>query len=93
MVKYHQWWANQRQPDKDGLVVIIHPWESGLDASPMYDEALKVENDQPKLKELYSRFIELQISYKKIYKWNQTKIVSNKKQSTKNIFLDYFVIK
>jgi hypothetical protein len=29
--------------------VIIHPWESGLDASPMYDEALKVENPKPKL--------------------------------------------
>ncbi len=42
---------------------------------------------------MYSRFIELQISYKKVYKWNQTKIVSDKKHSTQKIFLDYFVIK
>ena len=42
LVDYHTWWANERQPQKDETVVIIHPWESGLDASPMYDEALKV---------------------------------------------------
>lgn len=45
-----------RQPDRDGLIVIIHPWQSGLDASPMYDEALGVKNPQPKLKELYPQF-------------------------------------
>jgi hypothetical protein len=37
LIEYHGWWAHERQPDQDGLVVIIHPWESGLDASPMYD--------------------------------------------------------
>lgn len=26
LIRYHEWWANQRQPDNDGLVVIIHPW-------------------------------------------------------------------
>lgn len=47
LAKYHQWWMAERQPDKDGLVVIIHPWESGLDASPLYDEALGVANPKP----------------------------------------------
>lgn len=37
LIEYHGWWAHERQPGQDGLVVIIHPWESGLDASPMYD--------------------------------------------------------
>jgi hypothetical protein len=37
VIEYHGWWSLYRQPDHDGLVVIIHPWESGLDASPMYD--------------------------------------------------------
>jgi hypothetical protein len=59
LIEYHGWWAHERQPDNDGLVVIIHPWESGLDASPMFDEALKVPHDQPALKELYYQFIEL----------------------------------
>jgi hypothetical protein len=93
LIHYHEWWANERQPEKDGLVVIIHPWESGLDASPMYDEALKVNSDQPKLKEMYSRFIELQLSYKYVYKWKQRKIVAAKAHSPHSVFLDYFVIK
>lgn len=37
VTEYYTWWARDRQPDRDGLIVIIHPWESGLDASPMYD--------------------------------------------------------
>lgn len=42
---------------------------------------------------MYSRFIELQLSYKNIYRWNQTKIVMKKKHKAHQIFLDYFVIK
>ena len=52
-----------------------------------------MESDQPKLKEMYSRFIELQLSYKWIYKWKQRKIVAHKKHSPHKVFLDYFVIK
>ena len=26
LIEYHGWWAHERQPDHDGLVVIIHPW-------------------------------------------------------------------
>ena len=37
MIEYYEWWARFRQPDYDGQIVIIHPWESGLDASPAYD--------------------------------------------------------
>lgn len=42
---------------------------------------------------MYSRFIELQLAYKFIYRWNQTKIVSKKQHSPSSVFLDYFVIK
>jgi hypothetical protein len=34
-----EWWADTRDPENTGLVGIIHGWESGLDASPAYDEA------------------------------------------------------
>ena len=37
LVAYFDWWANTRDADGDGLVSILHPWESGLDSSPMYD--------------------------------------------------------
>ncbi|CAH1648930.1 amylo-alpha-1,6-glucosidase [Chelatococcus asaccharovorans] len=35
----HRWWANARDPEGTGLVAILHPWESGMDNSPAWDEA------------------------------------------------------
>ena len=74
-------------------MVIIHPWESGLDASPMYDEALGVKSYKPSLKELYPHFEELIIAYKLLYKWNQKKIVSPKKHKISSKWPTYFVVK
>ena len=34
--RYFRWWANTRDLNNDSLVTILHGWESGLDASPMY---------------------------------------------------------
>jgi hypothetical protein len=36
----HRWWLRARDPDRRGLVAILHPWESGNDNSPAWDEAL-----------------------------------------------------
>jgi glycogen debranching enzyme len=36
--KYHNWLADHRVPDPDGLLVIISPHESGMDQSPTFDE-------------------------------------------------------
>jgi len=36
----HRWFYSARDPDGTGLVSIIHPWESGMDNSPIWDEAL-----------------------------------------------------
>lgn len=47
---YHDWFDRRRDRDRDGLVSIIHPWESGWDASPRWDEALGI--DHPTLEEL-----------------------------------------
>jgi hypothetical protein len=54
---------------------------------------LRVEHDQPKLKELYKQFIELEVSYKYLYKWNQNKIIRKKNHRAYKKFLDYFVVK
>ena len=75
MVKYFDWWANERDPDNDGLVSIVHPWESGIDASPLYDPAHYVKN--PTYKQLYPRFLKLNRWYKKIYKWDMQKILES----------------
>ncbi len=41
--RYHNWLAEHRVPDDDGLLVIISPYESGMDQSPTYDEVLGLD--------------------------------------------------
>ena len=36
----HRWFHAARDPAHTGLVSIIHPWESGMDNSPVWDDAL-----------------------------------------------------
>ena len=40
LVRYHLWWYRCRDPQNTGLVVSYHPWESGMDNSPSWDNAL-----------------------------------------------------
>jgi hypothetical protein len=39
-LRSHRWWLEARDPEGLGLVAILHPWESGSDNSPAWDEAL-----------------------------------------------------
>lgn len=34
IIKYHQWLYNDRDPHKEGLILLVHPWETGLDNTP-----------------------------------------------------------
>lgn len=34
LLKYHQWIYDDRDPHNEGLALLIHPWESGLDNTP-----------------------------------------------------------
>lgn len=34
LVRYHEWLYRERDPHGEGLVVLLHPWESGLDNNP-----------------------------------------------------------
>lgn len=36
----HRWWAAARDPAATGLVSILHPWETGMDNSPAWDDAM-----------------------------------------------------
>jgi glycogen debranching enzyme len=40
LIKHHEFFLKYRNPDGNGLIAIIHPWESGLDNSPRWDSAL-----------------------------------------------------
>ncbi len=39
---YYRWWIEHRDPDRDNLIAIVQPDESGLDALPGYDALLKM---------------------------------------------------
>lgn len=34
LVKYHEWMYRERDPHGEGLVLLVHPWESGTDNAP-----------------------------------------------------------
>ncbi|HJL85753.1 MAG: trehalase family glycosidase [SAR324 cluster bacterium] len=40
VLAWHRWYWSARDPKNRGLVSILHPWESGMDNSPAWDEAL-----------------------------------------------------
>src|SRR5271157_1104480 len=74
LVRYWEWWLRERDPDGDRLVSIIHPWESGIDATPCYDPVHRVHN--PSFNRLYPKFLTLNLKHKLIARWNQQKILS-----------------
>ncbi|HEV2602027.1 MAG TPA: neutral trehalase [Microvirga sp.] len=39
-LRSHRWWLTARDPEGLGLAAILHPWESGSDNSPAWDEAM-----------------------------------------------------
>lgn len=41
LIKYHEWIYEERCPSNNGLAIIIHPWESGLDNTPPLIRVLK----------------------------------------------------
>jgi len=41
---YFLWLSKERDNDKDGLISIIHPLESGADKSPIYDMVYEIKN-------------------------------------------------
>jgi len=81
LIDYFTWWRNARDLG-DGLVVVIHPWESGLDASPAYDPAFHIyvtDVNQDSFNLMYPKFIQVVESYRFLYQWDQDKILSRKK--------------
>ncbi len=54
LMEFHRFLTRERDPENSGLITIFHPWESGLDDSPIWDEPLsriKV-HDLPEFKRL-----------------------------------------
>lgn len=41
IIRYHEWLYADRDPHKEGLVLLLHPYESGLDNSPPWISELR----------------------------------------------------
>jgi hypothetical protein len=44
LLSYHEWIYKERDPHEEGLAILIHPWESGLDNSPPWTQQLYVHS-------------------------------------------------
>lgn len=44
LLAYHEWLYRERDPHEEGLVLLIHPWESGLDNSPPWINQLRMHH-------------------------------------------------
>lgn len=44
LLSYHEWMYAERDPHNEGLVLLIHPWESGLDNSPPWIDQLHMHS-------------------------------------------------
>lgn len=76
---YYLFLESVRDPDNDGLISIIHPWESGWDDSPRWDEPARIKNYTRKS---FKKFkLKLVLSYR-ANEWDQQKII---KQTQFNI--------
>ena len=64
-IAFHRWLADVRDPDGDGLIAIIQPDESGIDASPKFDPLMDYPEDNDDLvrwiASLYARYAPLRL--------------------------------
>ena len=44
LLAFHEWLYRERDPHEEGLVLLIHPWESGLDNSPPWISQLRMHH-------------------------------------------------
>jgi glycogen debranching enzyme len=44
LTRCNAWWFNHNDDDKDGIVQYTHPYSSGLDDSPLWDDGMPVES-------------------------------------------------
>jgi len=54
LLDYHKWLYRDRDPHKEGLIILVHPYESGLDNSPPWISELR-KHSMPKWIRLFEK--------------------------------------
>lgn len=44
LVRYHRWLYRERDPKHEGLVLLLHPWECGMDSTPPWMADLRLHH-------------------------------------------------
>jgi putative isomerase len=44
LIRWNAWWFSENDDDQDGIVQYSHPYSSGLDDSPLWDDGMPVES-------------------------------------------------
>ncbi len=70
---YYKWLFRVSDHDKDGLISIIAPFESGLDFSPEFDEALGLEQPNDFSLAFRARWVEILNKYR--FRYNRSDIL------------------
>ncbi|MBW1693012.1 MAG: hypothetical protein JRJ41_02405 [Deltaproteobacteria bacterium] len=77
----HNFYFNERDPLSENLVSIVHPWESGLDNAPLWDEPLAAITDTSKwalsMQKQYDEFSEQGERPKRTYIEKYSYLVEN----------------
>ena len=68
----YRWLAQNRDPDGDGLISIISPFESGMDYSPVYDSALGLRRQSARELAMRARWVEALNKY--LFRFNLKRI-------------------
>ena len=55
LMSWHHYLYRERNPEDDGLIYIRHPWESGQDNSPMWDQVMQAIELTPEMIPAYKR--------------------------------------
>ena len=60
IIHYHRYLYTHRDPEREGLIDMYHPWESGRDNSPLWDSSLqRIQLEKEKLPDYQRRDTEI----------------------------------
>ncbi len=74
----------ERDPERSGLVSIIHPWETGIDSTPSFDELLHITAGTPSTLKVYRGFYGLIVRYW-FWRWDIKKILKSQRFNVKHM--------
>jgi len=82
LVAYHQWLYRERDPDKNGVVSLFHPWETGLDNAPKWMEELSLVHSPLWIKTIET--LQLDWIIERVFRRDIKRVKSDERMTTIN---------